>query len=220
MKAVTCRIGEIDDHYDVFVSKNDEGKCPYCGLGDIKGVHHSNREAYDHFLPKGRYPFNSVNFHNLAPMCHECNSSYKLQLDSTKHIAPVTRKTGSGRRKAFYSYATVSPRINVTVVLKTRDVENLLPEQVDLQLTSPGHEEQVESWEDVFGIEERYKAKFCAKNDGKYWLQQALNECENAGIDSAKMLQKIQRDAAASPWAEANFLKLSFLNACKDVGII
>lgn len=67
LKAVTSRIGEIDAHYKAFVTENKEGKCPYCGCGDIKGVHHSRRDAYDHFLPKGTYPFNSVNFRNLAP---------------------------------------------------------------------------------------------------------------------------------------------------------
>src|ERR1035441_1462629 len=61
------RIYEIDAHYKAFVTENKEGKCPYCGCGDIKGVHHSRRDAYDHFLPKGTYPFNSVNFRNLAP---------------------------------------------------------------------------------------------------------------------------------------------------------
>jgi hypothetical protein len=65
LKAITRRTGEIQAHYDAFLIANDEGKCPYCGYGDIKGQHHSTREAYDHFLPKGIYPFNSVNFKNL-----------------------------------------------------------------------------------------------------------------------------------------------------------
>lgn len=220
IKPVTSRIGEIDDHYDAFVTENDEGKCPYCGFGDIKGVHHSKREAYDHFLPKGTYPFNSVNFHNLAPMCHDCNSSYKLKLDPTKHIDPVTRKNNGGRRKAFYSYAAVNPNINVSVTLNTKDVTQLVPGQIDLQLNSPGKDDEVEAWKDIFGIEERFKAKFCAKNDGKYWLQQAIDECKNAGVNPHEMLQKIQNSAKTSPWAEANFLKVPFLIACKNASLI
>ncbi len=27
----------------------------------------SNPEAYDHYLPKSLYPFNSINFRNLVP---------------------------------------------------------------------------------------------------------------------------------------------------------
>lgn len=70
-----AKIGDIDDHYQAFVSTNKAGKCPFCGIGDIKGAHHSKREAYDHYLPKALYPFNSINFRNLAPACHECNST-------------------------------------------------------------------------------------------------------------------------------------------------
>ena len=59
----------------------------------MKGTHHSKREAYDHYLPKVLYPFNSINFRNLAPACHECNSTYKLGKDPAHNPA--------GRRKAF-----------------------------------------------------------------------------------------------------------------------
>ena len=75
------RLGDMSEHYRDFVKLNDEGKCPYCGIADIEGGYSSKREAYDHFLPKGIYPFNSINFYNLAPMCHKCNCSYKLSKD-------------------------------------------------------------------------------------------------------------------------------------------
>ena len=70
LKAVWSRIGHIDEHFNDFMSENDEGKCPFCGLKDLKGEYNTKREAYDHYLPKDIYPFNSVNFKNLAPMCH------------------------------------------------------------------------------------------------------------------------------------------------------
>ena len=64
------KIGQIEEHYQAFMKVNTSGKCPFCGLGDIKGLHHTKREAYDHYLPKAYYPFNSINFRNLAPACH------------------------------------------------------------------------------------------------------------------------------------------------------
>ena len=94
LKAVKDHIGDIDDHYDAFVAVNDEGKCPYCGYNDIKGIYHTKREAYDHYLPKGIFPFSSANFRNLAPMCHECNSSYKHTanpLIPLRHDDPLNR---------------------------------------------------------------------------------------------------------------------------------
>ena len=46
---------------------------------------------------------------------------------------------------------------------------------------------------DVFGIEKRYKAKPCTKNDGKYWLVQALVECANGGTAPQKIIQKMNK---------------------------
>jgi hypothetical protein len=215
LKAVTSRIGEIDGHYTAFVTENQEGKCPYCGYGDIKGVHHTRREAYDHYLPKGTYPFNSVNFRNLAPMCHECNSAYKLAKDPTRHLDPISRKANGARRKAFYSYADAPPNITVTVILKTKDVTNLQPTDIDIQLAAPGREEEVEAWKEVFGIDERYTNKFCAKNDGKAWLQQITEEAANGDLTSEKLLEMKLRAAARAPYDSANFLMGPFLTACK-----
>ena len=218
--AVTSRIGEMNAHYNDFVKANKAGKCPYCGYNDIKGEHHSRREAYDHFLPKGVYPFNSVNFRNLAPMCHECNSSYKLKLDPVRHIDPISRKNTGIRRKAFYTYSAKNPAISVNVTLKTDDVANLTPDDIDLQFDSPGCSEEVESWSDVFGIEERYKAKCCAENDGKAWLQHVIEESANYGRSVDEMLAEIERAAARAPCDSANFLKRPFLVACKNAGVL
>ncbi len=220
LKAVTSRTAEIDAHYDAFVTENNEGKCPYCGYGDIKGQHHSKREAYDHFLPKGTYPFNSVNFKNLAPMCQECNSSYKLQKDPVRHIDPLHKAKNGKRRKAFYSYATVDPGISIKLTLTATNIDNLRPSDISIALDSPGREEEVGSWSDVFGIDERYKAKICAKNDGKYWIVQALDECLNGGKTPQEIIDKIEQNASSNPWAEANFLKRPFLRACKEAGVL
>lgn len=220
LKAVTSRTEEIDAHYDAFVKENDEGKCPFCGYGDIKGQHHSKREAYDHFLPKGAYPFNSVNFRNLAPMCHECNSSYKLKKDPVRHIDPLHKSTTGIQRKAFYSYATVPSGIVIALNLNTADIDKLTPGDIDFHITAPGRDEELETWKDIFGIEERFKAKCCGKNEGKYWLIQALDECTNVGTTTKELIEKIERNAGASPWAECNFLKRPFLLACEKAGLV
>ncbi len=69
-------------------------------------------------------------------MCHECNSTYKLAKDPTRHLDPITRKTGSSRRKAFYSYATAPSGITIEVTLKTRDITGMQPNEIDLELTA------------------------------------------------------------------------------------
>ncbi|HBA83498.1 MAG TPA: hypothetical protein DCZ95_05320 [Verrucomicrobia bacterium] len=213
LKAVTKQTAEIDSHYDAFVAENDEGKCPYCGYGDIKGHGRTKREAYDHFLPKGTYPFNSVNFKNLAPICTECNSSYKLQKDPIRETA-----TGS-RRKAFYSYASAAPDISINLTLSTSDIAKLSKDNITLNINAPGRDEEVESWKDIFGIEERYKDKCCAKNDGKAWLQQIIEECANCGQAKDQLIGQVIRAADRSPFDSANFLKKPFLLACKAANV-
>jgi hypothetical protein len=220
LKAVASRIGDIDSHYEAFVMENSEGKCPYCGYGDIKGLHHTRREAYDHFLPKGTYPFNSVNFRNLAPMCNECNSAYKLAKDLTTNIDPISRKAAGSRRKAFYSYATVASGITITMTLKTTGGTNLVPKDIDLKIGAPGRAEEVEAWKDVFGIDERYKAKLCAQNDGKAWLEHIVEEAENGEVTRDQLLALVFRAAERSPYDGANFLKKPFLTACQSAKII
>jgi hypothetical protein len=153
-------------------------------------------------------------------MCHECNSSYKLAKNPLQHIDPLRKANAGARRKTFYSYAVVSPGISIDVTLATVDIDNLRKEDIALNVTAPGRDEELEAWKEVFGIEERYKAKCCGKNDGKYWLMQAVDECANAGNTSQEILQKIQRNADVSPWAEANFLKKPFLMACNQAGLI
>jgi len=214
LKAVTSRTAEIDAHYNAFVTENDEGICPYCGYGDIKSPNRSIREAYDHFLPKGTYPFNSVNFKNLAPMCHECNSGCKLQKD------PLHKKNSGTRRKAFYSYAAAAPGISIDLTLSTADIDKLCPSDITLNLTAPGRDEEVETWNDVFDIEERYKDKCCSKNDGMVWLARVYEENENYGLTPQQMLEAEIHAAGNNPWSDVNFLKKPFLLACQNAGLM
>ncbi len=85
---------------------------------------------------------------------------------------------------------------------------------------SHGCNQEVESWTDVFGIEERYKAKCCAENDGKAWLQHVIEESANYGRSVDEMLTEIERAAIRAPYDSANFLKRPFLKACKDAGVL
>ncbi|MFJ5505601.1 HNH endonuclease [Pectobacterium carotovorum] len=211
LAALRAKIGDIDDHYQAFVAENKMGKCPFCGIGDIKGEHHSKREAYDHYLPKALYPFNSINFRNLAPVCHECNSTYKLIKDPMHSAA--------GRRKAFNPYVASGYTIHIQVDLQHSDIDTLTPADIKMQFGPIALAEELETWKDVYGIEERYKAKFCAENDGKYWLTQVLDEWKEEGRDPAEFMKTLTRQTQKKPYAECNFLKKPFLDACQQIGI-
>ncbi|MCW3094723.1 MAG: hypothetical protein JWL77_341 [Chthonomonadaceae bacterium] len=220
LSAVERRLNtSIGEHYKDFVKVNDHDRCPYCGIYRLDGEHDTTRDAYDHFLPKGTYPFNSVNFRNLAPMCGKCNSGYKLKKDPVRHIDPLHKAQPRTRRKAFYSYTTTASGISIDLSFSTSNIDTLCPSDITVTVTAPGREEEVESWKDIFGIEQRYKSLCCAKNDGKYWLVQAINECANVGKTPNAIIQNIEEIFDEFPWAEANFLKLPFLRACQNAGL-
>jgi len=211
LAALRGKIGQIDEHYQAFIQVNTTGKCPFCGLVDIKGVHHSKREAYDHYLPKAIYPFNSINFRNLAPACHECNSTYKLSKDPAYNAAE--------RRKAFYPYATTGLGIEITIDLGTPDIDRLTPANIQLTFGPVAVHEEIETWKEIYGIEERYKAKCCSDSDGKYWLIQVFDEWKEDGRAPVEYLNTLNRLAARKPLADSNFLKKAFLEGCQKAGL-
>ncbi len=227
LKPVWSRIGKLEVHYLDFVKDNNENICPFCGIHSIKGEYHSKREAYDHWLPKDIYPFNSVNFRNLPPMCHECNSSYKLVKDPLtvpKHRDPLKSKAGT-RRKAFYPFSAMKPEIQIEIALLTRDIVNLKPQDLAVEVTSTVHGQEVEAWKEVFGIDERYQAACCYKNDGQYWYHQIMDEIiqvealTGTRITIVDWIYKVKRSMVDKPFAEINFLKRPFLEGCERAGV-
>ena len=209
--ALRAKIGKINDHYKAFVAINNAGKCPFCGMTDLLSEDNSKRDPYDHYLPKVHYPFNSINFKNLVPACHHCNSSYKGQKDPLHN--------GTHRRKAFYPYELTRYAIKVQITIKHLNVATLTKEDIDLQFGPAELSEEISTWRDVYCIDERYKAKLCKNNDGRYWLTQFLDEWKTAGHVPTDYLKKLTEQTTDYPYAECNFLKEPFLDACKDFGI-
>ncbi|WP_175745436.1 hypothetical protein [Burkholderia ambifaria] len=217
-KAITDRLGTLAEYFKAFSEKNRKKICPFCGISRIEGEFSTIQEDFDHYLPKGKYPFNSVSMRNLAPICDKCNKKYKLQQD------PIHDEHGK-RRKAFYSYSKADPKIQLKINLKTINGEtinarHLHPDNIELQITSNTHQTEVDAWKKVFQIEARYKAICCEdESAGYYWLQQVLGEMREGGKTPEEALAAIKR-AAISSWADTNFLKIPFLDACHIAGLV
>jgi hypothetical protein len=223
LAALRAKIGDIDNHYQSFVSTNKAGKCPFCGINDLLGEYHSKREAYDHYLPKALYPFNSINFHNLVPACHHCNSSYKTSKDPANKTKDPAGEIV--RRKIFYPFSTAPHAIDLQVTLQHADIENLTPADIHLTFGPANIGEQIDTWKDVYGIEERYRGKLLG-GDGKAWLVEVLDEwrwndetTDAKGKTPDEYLRDVSRHTQKSPFANANFLKYSFLCGCKAAGL-
>lgn len=218
LAALRAKIGDINDHYKNFVQINKTGKCPFCGISDLLGEYHTKREAYDHYLPKALYPFNSINFRNLVPACHYCNSSYKTTNDPA--YTPKDPVRAVHRRAAFYPYKLEAHSIELQVTLQSSDIANLTPADITLQFGPAAVTEEIDTWKDVYGIEERYKAKFCDESAGKYWLTQVLDEWREDGRDPYDFLATLARQTRSRPYADCNFLRKPFLDACEARGLL
>lgn len=217
----------IAEYDKEFMNANNKEICPFCGINPLKGNNHSYREAYDHYIPKALYPFNSVNFKNLAPMCHECNSTYKLTKfpiynNDSRKIDPLLRE--NDRVRAFYPYAEDHPDIIFEIILDSNDILNLKPEEVKLSVLAEGFDEQIESWMRVFGIEERFKALICSKGEGIVWYNSIVEGYDNAVAQGSPLTREQYYeaqlwDAKYEPLSSYGFLKSVFLEECNGRGL-
>lgn len=69
---------QLNDFLDISI-------CPYCNSEEIEQVNNDTgtgyRPAFDHFIPKCKYPLISFSLFNLIPSCTKCNSTYKKSLN-------------------------------------------------------------------------------------------------------------------------------------------
>jgi hypothetical protein len=205
--------GDIHEHYNDFVIKNNNGFCPFCGITDLTSENLDYDDAYDHFLAKGKYPFSSVNFKNLFPMCHDCNSY-------NKHVKDVIQKNGTTtRRQSFYPYTSYVTDLNIEITLKTKVYSKLKFTDVDLEISSNNHPEETQTWSEVFNLETRYKDQCVKGNKGKQWIKNVFNECVNYGFTPKELFKLKVKVKSLSPLNEQNFIEVPLLKAADKIGM-
>ena len=173
------------------------------------------------------YPFNAINFKNLAPMCHECNSTYKLTKkpiykNDSNNIDPLQRE--KVRSYSFYPYSNKQPELTFKLELKSDKIDKLIPKEIELIIESKGNEEQVESWKRVFGLDERYKALLCSPSAGKAWINSIIDGYNSAVAQGSSLTRKQYYesqliDAKHNLISEIGFLKGVFLESCDEKGL-
>jgi hypothetical protein len=213
LKPVKNAIGsDLNTYYADFVRENSSGCCPFCGLQPIDNEFDPTREAFDHYLPKSKYPFNTVNLKNLVPSCHKCNSGNKGNKD------PI-HDENNNRRKSFYPFTQMAPDIQLSVVIQDRNWSPLTPEKLSISFYSVLHQEEINTWNDLFRIESRYLAKCCDSGGGQYWLNRIFSERHNYKLSVQDMLDAEMQNASNEPWVDSNFLKKIFLEGCQQAGL-
>lgn len=213
--AMRDAFGSLENHFEIFCDENDENVCPFCGINPLERC---QIEDYDHYLPKGTYPFISVNFRNLVPMCQRCNSRYK-------HVESPIVDDDNNRRKSFYPFSQLHPGISIQIGLNTRDINSVNSENINLEIECENHDEEIQTWKSLFGIEMRYKDRCSSKNGGRAWYTAIIDEYENAHFirrlltNKNELLRMKKREAQRLPFSDMNFLKRPFLEACEANGM-
>ena len=208
---INANIEGINKHYKMFFGKGaNTTVCPFCGISAMLNSENTKREAYDHFFPKETYPFNSVNFENLVPMCHTCNSKYKTRKD------PINIREGGPRRNTFYPFSTLTTNISISFTFNSNDLVNLKSTNVTVQITSNNSVDKVIRWNEIFGIEERFKAICCEEAAYKGWLEEYQTIQAVSGISFADYIGTKN----INPHLNKRFLEAAYLNECKNLGVI
>lgn len=205
--------GDKMEYYNKLIKHpdNDFDVCPCCGLIDIESADSICREDYDHYLPKAHYPFASVNFLNLVPICNKCNRDRKKAKD------PIEND-----RIAFYPFSTVEHNIeinlNYTADINKEDKELNF---IDLEINLNGQADKIETWDWLFDIAIRYEDYIKSKAQG--WLRELAtrferNKRRGHGLSYLEIINDHIEDYEDDKYSEKKFLKIAFLKAIKNDG--
>lgn len=195
---------KIESYYNKLVGRSRT--CRACGINKVLTKFHSHRSAFDHYLPKGLYPFISINCNNLVPICDTCNSKYKTAKNTLFEIQEDSSKI---RKKVFYPFSKILPypSIDFNVLFNKAYNETITPNDISISISCEGYEEEAETWNKLFGIEENYKAEICTSEMHAFLEEQYMAE-KNIGKSHAEYISLLESNRDY----DCNFLKIAFLN--------
>ena len=197
----------INAYYKTVVKKSSICRC--CGINKILTQFHTHRSALDHYLPRKYYPFNSLNFKNLIPICDNCNGKYKLSED-TLYITnnKGKKKESKTRTVAFYPYSRTTHDIDFDITFSKNFDSTIEPKDIEIELTCVGNTDKVTSWDRIFGIKENYKAECCTDEMRMYYEEQYIADM-NFGKTHVQYIDILKKNK----YGDMNFLKIPFLEA-------
>lgn len=185
---VKDKCGTLKTHFDNFREVNESSVCPFCGIEGLLCEHDDGRDDYDHYFPKSKYPFITINFENLIPMCHNCNSKSKGQVDT-----PFVPETTT-QRAIYYPFDTIEQHeIKLTINSATTDLSN--PDNWELEITCLPIENnsKKDSWVSIFNIQKRYKA--ILTKESKTWKKWIIKKHRNICKKNESSYQTFYDDA-------------------------
>ena len=199
-------------YYKQIVKQLPASQCPFCGISRIKSERISRRDAYDHYIPKSLLPFTAINVKNLAPMCKDCNESWKRDRNPIN-----TNKDSGDNRKAFYPFCDDLPEIEIYLDNLSLDPIDENEHHIEMRYECRGYEDEVSTWRELFNIDERYDD--VVRNDCKAWLEEVRMLGDRDRTESLEKTEYMLKKEE-NKFIENNFLTIPFLKACDEIGLL
>lgn len=178
--------------------------CPCCGLTRIESKESPFREDNDHYLPKADYPFASVNFANLPPLCSKCNKKWK-----------TVKNPFENRRTSFYPFKPLDNEFEVRIEINDSDSTNysvLNPDEVTIDFNNDA--DKVDTWDWLFGIKTRYNEEVRQFSKSELRLLKSKfekNRKRNHNLTYEEVVTDVIEDYNIDKYDDRKFLKSSFL---------
>ena len=192
-------------YYNDLITHNGNSKfCFCCGLTSVESSESRYREDNDHYLPKAEYPFASVNFGNLPPLCSKCNKKCKS-----------TKNPFENGRKSFYAFKPLDSEFDITISITTSDATSYLAlKENEISLNFNNDADKVNTWHWLFQINTRYNEE--VRQFSKTELRILANRFKrNNERKKGETYEQILNDAIddyeIDKYDDRKFLKKSFL---------
>lgn len=193
------------DYYNKLIENSDSYKfCPCCGLTPIESAESHYREDNDHYLPKADYPFASVNFGNLPPLCSKCNKKCKS-----------TKNPFENGRVSFYAFKPLENEFEISVDIDDDDSTDYLQLiESEVVIGFNNNTNKVDTWNWLFDINTRYNEEIrqFSKTELRILANRfRRNDQRKQGMSYEEILNDIIEDYDIDKYDDRKFLKAPFL---------
>ena len=201
--------GDKLDYYNQLRLANPEFKfCPCCGLSPIESAETHYREDNDHYLPKADFPFATVNFKNLVPLCSKCNKKCKS-----------TKNPFEAGRVSFFAFDITHMPIGVSVSINdSTDLDYRTLRIIDIEIDFNSDANKISTWDWLFRIKERYneETRGFSKTELRTIANRLLrNNKRKSGLTYEEILDDTIEDYEIEMFEDRKFLKRPFLQTIK-----
>ena len=170
---VKDRCGELKTHFEEFRKINEYGVCPFCGMETLLNENDELKNEYDHYISKGDYPFCSINFQNLVPICDYCNKSGNK---GRKDIPFIPDTNPQIQEEIYFPYTSniSNHGIKLSIKSQTNDLRSLNSWSLEIDCIPSANKKRLSRWIEIYNIESRYKSKIA--KDSKNWRKWIFEE--------------------------------------------